>query len=326
MPPSLLAVHAQCPWFFTATFAVLGAVIGSFLNVCIYRVPKGESVVRPGSHCACGAAIPWYRNIPVLAWFFQRGRAACCGRHFSFRYPLVEALTGALFALCWQWLPWQQALPGMVLVAFLVALAFMDLDTMLLPDAPNAALALAGLALSCALPGLHGFAAVDGGAPWLADALRSVGVSLGGMFVGAGLVYWVRFLASTLAGREAMGEGDVILAGGIGAFCGWQGAVFSLLGGAVAGSVVLLPLLLAKKIFHNGGEPEGRARSASLASCEGDEAAEENYVGGAGVSGEEVPFGPWLAVGAVAWFLYFRAPTAHLLDDFLTALATPLAR
>jgi hypothetical protein len=80
-------------WFFPAVAAVFGACIGSFLNVVIYRVPAGKSIVRPGSMCACGAPIAWHDNIPVLSWLILRGRARCCGRPFSARYPFVELLT-----------------------------------------------------------------------------------------------------------------------------------------------------------------------------------------------------------------------------------------
>src|SRR4051794_27374240 len=92
---------AAFPWFFPVAAALLGACVGSFLNVVIYRLPKGESIVHPGSHCGCGAAIAWHDNIPVLSWLFLRGGARCCGRAFSFRYPFVELLTAALFVVCW---------------------------------------------------------------------------------------------------------------------------------------------------------------------------------------------------------------------------------
>ena len=106
------AVAAAFPWFLPLVAFVLGACVGSFLNVCIHRIPAGQSVVRPGSHCACGAPIRWYDNIPILSWFFLRGRARCCGRRFSFRYPLVEALTAALSLACWLLFPPAKALGG----------------------------------------------------------------------------------------------------------------------------------------------------------------------------------------------------------------------
>src|ERR1700690_1792567 len=94
-------VHLLMPWFFPTAAFLFGAIIGSFLNVCIHRIPAGQSIVRPGSHCACGAPIAWYDNIPILSWLLLRGRARCCGRPFSARYLLVEILTAALFLACW---------------------------------------------------------------------------------------------------------------------------------------------------------------------------------------------------------------------------------
>ena len=306
------------PWVFAASFGMLGAIAGSFLNVCIARVPRGASVVRPGSHCACGAPIPWFLNIPVLSWVCLRGRAACCGRAFGVRYPLVEALTGALFAACWALLPWQQALAGMLLAAWLVMLAFMDLDTMFLPDGLNISLAVAGVVLSALLPGMHGYA---GTTTWIAGTLASVADSLAGILAGTGLVYWFRLLASLVAGREAMGEGDVILLGGIGAFCGWQGAFFALFGGSMIGALVLLPLILARKICRRPDHAalEREARAMSLASCE-----DGNAAGGGEPApglGLEVPFGPWLAAGAMVWVLFARAPLAQFVAQFRAVLS-----
>jgi leader peptidase (prepilin peptidase)/N-methyltransferase len=99
------------PWLLPAAAGLLGACIGSFLNVVILRVPAGQSVVLPGSHCACGAPIAWFDNLPVVSWFALRGRARCCGRPFSARYPAIEALTAALFVACWLRLPPAVALP-----------------------------------------------------------------------------------------------------------------------------------------------------------------------------------------------------------------------
>lgn len=98
-------LSAQLPWFFPAAVAVFGAMVGSFLNVVIYRVPAEKSIVTPGSHCGCGRPIAWRDNIPVLSWLLLRGRARCCGRPFSFRYPLVELLTAGLFLACWLTFP-----------------------------------------------------------------------------------------------------------------------------------------------------------------------------------------------------------------------------
>lgn len=85
------------PWFLPMLAFAYGICMGSFLNVCIYRIPVGRSVVTPRSACACGKPLPWFDNLPILSWLLLRGKARCCGRPFSFRYPFVEALTGGLF-------------------------------------------------------------------------------------------------------------------------------------------------------------------------------------------------------------------------------------
>ena len=90
---SYAEIAAAFPWFFPLVVSLLGACIGSFLNVVIYRVPAGQSIVTPGSHCACGAPIAWYDNLPVLSWFILRGKARCCGRPYAFRYAFIELLT-----------------------------------------------------------------------------------------------------------------------------------------------------------------------------------------------------------------------------------------
>ena len=92
---------AVLPWFFPVVAFLFGACVGSFLNVVIHRLPLEESVVSPRSRCGCGQPIAWHDNIPLLSWFLLRGRARCCGRPFSLRYPVVELLTASLFAVCW---------------------------------------------------------------------------------------------------------------------------------------------------------------------------------------------------------------------------------
>ena len=89
MESDLAVFAAAFPWFFPAAAFIFGTLIGSFLNVCIYRIPAGKSVIHPGSHCACGQPVRWFDNIPVLSWFILRGKARCCGRPYSFRYAFV---------------------------------------------------------------------------------------------------------------------------------------------------------------------------------------------------------------------------------------------
>lgn len=228
-------IAAYFPWFFPVVAFLFGACIGSFLNVVIYRVPKNESIVTPGSHCGCGQPIKWHDNIPVLSWLILRGRARCCGRPFSLRYPSVELLTAALFVGCWFRYATHPiaAVGGMIFISCLVAATFIDLDHFIIPDVFTLGLGVTGLLLSLAVPALHG--QVSGN--FAQDALRSGALSLLGSFVGCAIVFWIGFVFEIVLQKEAMGFGDVKFVGAIGAFCGWQGAVFAMFGGAVVGTI-----------------------------------------------------------------------------------------
>lgn len=285
-------VNTAFPWFFTSAFFVLGAVVGSFLNVCIYRIPNGESVVSPGSHCGCGKPIPFRLNVPVLAWLFLRGKAACCGRKISLRYPAVELLTAVVFAAAWNFLPWDIAVPAMIFSAFAIVLAFIDWDTMYLPDSVNASFVLAGLICSAAFPSMLG----------AENTFEGLFFGIVGLGVGSMTAYWFRYFASLVFRREAMGEGDVILLGGIGAFLGWQGALFSFFFSSLIG---LFAVLLAR-IFCP------KKSSANRASVETREAEPDEENAG---DSSAFPLGPWLLLAAVVYFvageklisLYFSA-------------------
>jgi len=283
-------LSAQLPWFFPAAVAVFGAMVGSFLNVVIYRVPAEKSIVTPGSHCGCGRPIAWRDNIPVLSWLLLRGRARCCGRPFSFRYPFVELLTAGLFLACWLTFPPAVAAVGWVFIASLVCATFIDLDHMIIPDVFTLGLGVLGVLLSLLVPALHGqqheFFALG--------SLRSATVSLQGLLVGSGLVLWIALLAEFVFKKEAMGFGDVKFVGAIGAFTGWQGAVTSVFGGAVVGTLWFFIALVWQKIA---------GRSSAPAALKSETPEGEPAALGFGV---QVPFGPMLAIAAVLYFLVFR--------------------
>ena len=291
MPLSSFAeIDATFPWFFRVLATLFGACIGSFLNVVIYRVPAGKSIVKPGSRCACGQPVAWYDNIPVLSWIILRGRARCCGQKFSFRYPFVELLTAALFLVCWLRFPPATAICGWVFVSALLCATFIDLDHMIIPDVFTLGLGVVGVLLSLAVPSLHG--QHDGF--FAMASIRAATISLQGLLVGSGLVLWVALLAEAVLKKEAMGFGDVKFVGAIGAFCGWQGAVVTLFGGAVVGVIWFGLAFVVQKI--TGGTTASAALKAETP--EGEPAPM-----GFGV---QVPFGPMLAIAAVIYFLFLR--------------------
>jgi leader peptidase (prepilin peptidase)/N-methyltransferase len=293
-------ISAAFPWFFPLGAFVLGACVGSFLNVVIYRLPKDQSVVTPGSHCGCGQPIKWYDNVPILSWLLLRGRARCCGRKFSFRYPFVELMTGALFLTCWLRFPPAVAVCGWIFLSCLIAATFIDLDHMIIPDVFTLGLGVAGVILSGFVPALHN---QPPGEIFLVDSIRGGVTALQGLLIGSGVVLWIALIAESLLRKEAMGFGDVTFVGAIGAFCGWQGAVFSVFGGAVVGTVWFTVSWLWEKSTGR------RAALAPPSETPEGQAAPLGF-------GAHVPFGPMLAIAGALYFLFFRDAVAMWFQDF----------
>jgi leader peptidase (prepilin peptidase)/N-methyltransferase len=277
---------------------VFGSLIGSFLNVCIYRIPAEKSIVFPGSTCACGQPIKWFDNIPILSWFILRGQARCCGAPYSFRYPFVELLTASLFLGAWIQHPHATATCLWILVSMLVCATFIDLDHMEIPDRFSIGLALCGLILSAIVPSLHGISEPV----YAAASIKGLFESALGIMIGSGMILWIALGAETMLRKEAMGFGDVKLVGGIGAFLGWQGATFALFGGAVIGTiVVLLWAVIRGAIGKSSGKKKGDSNNK-------------------GLIGREIPFGPMLASGALIYTLVLEEPVDLYLSLVLELL------
>ena len=213
---------------------VLGLVLGSFLNVCILRWPRDESVVRPPSRCpGCGSDIAWYDNIPVVSWILLRGKCRRCGERISIQYPLVELATGLL----WAWMAWRhgvtlEALRGAAFGTILLGIAMADGKFYLIPDE----FTLGGLAIGLAFS--------------LAGGLPSLGQAVLGAAVGFGLLWLVGILGTLAFKEEAMGGGDIKMMAMVGAFVGWPGVLLTIFLGALLGSVIFVPLALAGRKKH----------------------------------------------------------------------------
>jgi leader peptidase (prepilin peptidase) / N-methyltransferase len=214
---------------------VLGLIVGSYLNVVIYRLPLGISTVLPRSRCpACGAAIRARDNVPVVSFLLLQGRCRACGAPISPRYPLIEGATGLLFLGCFlrfsvSW----EAVAGALFCALMVALAVIDLDHMILPDV----LTWPGIALGILLQPLLSWARLGPG-PWRALAGGALGAAIG---AGILLAVWAGWYL--LRHEEGMGLGDVKMLAAIGAFLGWRGVLVSLFFGALSGAVVGLAVI-----------------------------------------------------------------------------------
>jgi leader peptidase (prepilin peptidase) / N-methyltransferase len=356
LPGDLIALSSIYDFLFRAFAFILGAAVGSFLNVCIYRLPVDLSINKPRrSFCpTCKAPIPWHQNVPLISWLLLRGRCANCGSKIAFRYFGVELLTALLFLAIWQTFPWQMAIAYWVFVSFLVVGTFIDFEHFIIPDAVTIGGIIAGVVASTTIPALMETNS------HLAAGVRSIlGAALGYVILlivlEAGKIAFgrkrIRFDAPTsftwtkrdddadlvvgtekslwsdhfarekdrllldcdevkidshtsgsvslefhydrvavegqeflldnvnqISGvarglvipREAMGRGDLKFLAAIGAFLGWRAVLFSLFAGSLLGSLIGLITLIAGK----------RVWSAKL------------------------PFGPYLAFGAVSWMFF----------------------
>ena len=265
----------------------LGACIASFLNVVIWRAPRGESIVSPPSHCPkCNSPIKWYQNIPILSWLALRGKCANCRAPISPRYICVEALGGCLFlaaffAAFFKYsyvcssgsVYWASAL-GSLLVAWIwislmIVGSFIDFDHQLLPDFTTVGGMVLGIVWAI-FNSILNFLTFDR-SYWYV-CLTPMAVSVAGLVFGFGLLWLVRWLGSKAFKREAMGMGDVFLMGAVGALFGPVAVLVTLILSSVFGSVVGIVLILLSKTKLGGFTP--------------------------------IPYGPYICMGCLAWMFY----------------------
>jgi len=243
------------PYYLLAVVAfVFGALVGSFLNVCIYRLPKDESVVFPPSHCQnCDYKIRWYDNIPILSYLALRGRCRQCGTGIAIQYPVVEFLNGALTVALF--LKFGLGLVFgvlFVLCSALVVITFIDLEHQIIPDVISLPGIVVGFACSFLFPNFG----------WMN--------SLIGIVAGGGSLLLVAYGYQLIAKKDGMGGGDIKLLAMLGAFLGWKGVLFIIFSASLIGSAVGVTLMLVQK------------KDSTLA----------------------IPFGPFLASGAVLYIFF----------------------
>ncbi len=218
-------------------FAV-GLITGSFLNVCIFRLPEGQSVVFPSSHCCfCQKAIGWYDNIPLVSYAVLKGRCRHCRAAISPQYFWIELFTGALFVLFYFY--FGVTARGSVYLIFALALLVetaIDFRHQIIPDAITLPGIVLGLVASTLIPGLHGQTSPLWGFVW----------ALAGLLVGGGILYLAGTLAEWILKKEAMGGGDVKLLAMIGTILGWPGVLWTIFVSSLLGSVVGLYVRLTK--------------------------------------------------------------------------------
>lgn len=293
-------------WSIRVAAFVFGAIWGSFFNVAIYRWPRELSVVTPASHCPyCKKPIPVYLNLPILGFFLLRGRAACCGEKLSPRYVVVEII-GALLcvAVVERFLidapPGTSLLDAIVLslayfafVGGLVIVTFIDLEFMEIPDEVSLPMAALGLVTAA-------FRETPG--------VEAAALGAGGSYLIIQLVFVWSY--ERLTGRRGMGEGDSKLLMMIGAFIGWQGALFSLMAGALQGVIVVaISLLLGRRVTaaqipRIDGETERNSETTEVTGerepmHDDVDEPQPRYIGH-----YKIPFGPFLALSALEYLFF----------------------
>jgi len=231
-----------------AFVGVFGAMLGSFLNVCVYRLPRNESVVAPRSRCpSCGTPIAWYDNLPVLSWLVLRARCRHCRARISVQYPLVELAVGLVWAGAVWWLgPSFEALRAALLATLALGIALTDAQHYTIPDEFSLGGLGAGLALSLAPDGRPLEAAIGAAAGF---ALLWVVKATGDWALARGLIRGEELDQVLEAGEKptTLGLGDLKMMAMVGAFVGWRGVLLTAFLGSLAGVAVFVPLLLLKR-------------------------------------------------------------------------------
>jgi leader peptidase (prepilin peptidase)/N-methyltransferase len=312
-PDHLLEPFALSPIGHAFAF-VFGALFGSLANVCIYRWPptddhpRGRSIIHPGSHCpACGHAIRWHDNVPILGWLLLRGRCRDCKSGIAPRYPLVELLMGVLFLVAYHHVMVTafaheplatRALRFAILASFelvLVVIAFIDIDHTLILDKITYP----------AIPLFYGLGILLPEQRWH--------VGLIGIAVGYGTIRLIADGYRWLTGREGMGYGDAKLLALIGALLGWQGVAASLFLGSLSGSILGIGAVLAAR--HAQRRPhavpaDDAAPDATRAEPAADAPAADAPAADVPLRHAELPIGPFLVLGAIAYL--YTQPWLHL--------------
>ncbi len=225
--------------FFVFCAVVFGLIWGSFLNVCIYRMPKEESVVFPRSYCPnCKHPIAFYDNMPILSYILLRGKCRHCSAPISIRYPVIEAISG----LIWGIAVWRHgiSLPALIEIVFFSILLLstaVDFAHRIIPDEASVGGALAGLVLSFLYPQLHGQSSHLWGLFW----------SFVGLLAGGALVYLVAIVGELIFKKEAMGGGDIKFQAMVGAFLGWQCAIAAFFIATFIGAIMGIYILIRYK-------------------------------------------------------------------------------
>jgi leader peptidase (prepilin peptidase)/N-methyltransferase len=234
---------------------ILGSIIGSFLNVCIYRLPREESIVYPASHCtSCKKSIRFYHNIPILSYIFSKGRCSYCNSKISFVYPTVEILSGLLFvATLWRFGITLETLFYLVFICGLIIITFVDLEHMIIPNVITYPGIIVGILYNALITNWQNSLELVNNFSFgilnFFELLNEIPIldSLFGVILGGGILLLIAYSYEIIKKRQGMGMGDVKLLALIGAFLGWQGVFFVIFLSSILGSIVGLSIIIARR-------------------------------------------------------------------------------
>jgi len=234
---------------------IFGSIIGSFLNVCIYRLPREESIAYPRSHCtSCDQSISFYNNIPILSYLFLNGKCSNCKSKISLRYPIVEILTGLLFlATVWSFGLTTQTFFYLIFLSSIVAITFIDLEHMIIPNVITYPGIIVGILYNALKTdwdnSSESISKFSFGIQDFFSLLNELPIlnSLFGVILGAGILLVIAYSYEIIKKRQGMGMGDVKLLAMIGAFFGWEGVLFVIFLGSILGSVIGISIIIAKR-------------------------------------------------------------------------------
>lgn len=288
------------PVFVFPIIFIVGAIIGSFLNVCISRWQKNESVIKPRSRCqSCGASIVWYHNIPILSYILLRGCCDQCHAAIGWRHLVVEILTGLAFVFVTAWMPIDYALVAWFFLSLLIVGSVMDLESFTLADPVLVTGFIGGLLASYLVPGLHD---APTGLLSLKRAIQALCLATGGLF-------WFSILVEAWLKKPAMGLGDSLWLGIIALFTGITGAIFALFAGALLGSCFIGMAILLEKITGKALCP--RVSGAALLENTDTLKSDATTPLKAGVA---IPFGPFLSLAAAIYYIFLQKAVHAWLD------------
>ncbi|MCD6385495.1 prepilin peptidase [Candidatus Sumerlaeota bacterium] len=311
-------------WYHSFMVFLMGTLVGSFLNVCIYRIPAKKSIVFPNSYCySCGSPIRWYDNIPLLSYIILRGRCRDCAARISPRYFFIELLTGIIFFLSFWRLGYTWATPiYIVFICYFIIATFTDFDHWIIPDSISIGGFFLALLVALVVPSFYKGLIITRAGPFSGFYFASFLNALVGGAVGFGLLYIIGVIGSWVFQKEAMGGGDIKLFALVGALLGWKNTLLVIALSSFIGATVGLILILVEHIaFKNkrrtlqvdDSEPSTRTQPNADELSHLNEILAKLDKAHKGVSlSRAIPFGPYIAIASIIVILWHTEITNAL--------------